>query len=578
MKCSTKISFSLATLALFFLSVGTVFAESITSYNTTIHIEPDASLQVREEIQYDFESIERHGIYRTIPIAYKNEKNTRYIKIENLSVQVDDTATTFSTSRSSDTIEIKIGDPNALVTGRKKYILNYTVRGALNDFPDHSELYWNAIGTDWKIPIMNATVLIQIPQSVTSTLLQTDCYTGTYGEKQPCATVRTNDLRGHAASATYVHNNLEPNQALTVVLGFPTGIVATTTPINAIEGMTSLAPGSNYWYLLIPLTCIIMFRYWWKYGRDPKGTNVIIAEYESPDNLSPAEVGLIYDNSLDNKDVSAEIIQLAIAGHLTITRLEAHGFFSKADYQLQKNTSGTKPLTDAQRALLTSLFKSGVTAGIVKLSELKNNFSTDFSRIRKIITNDLIAQGYLDKNRYYRAILTGIAGIALALSGVVVAVGINSSNLIISVIASSLLVLLFAAFMPARNKKSVLTREKILGLKRYITVAEKDRINFHNAPEKNPGLFEKLLPYAMVMGVETAWAKQFDGIYITPPNWYHDSTFGNGFNALLFAHNLHSFHTASTSTLVSTASSGTSGLGGGGFSGGGFGGGGGGSW
>jgi uncharacterized membrane protein len=119
-------------------------------------------------------------------------------------------------------------------------------------------------------------------------------------------------------------------------------------------------------------------------------------------------------------------------------------------------------------------------------------------------------------------------------------------------------------------------REQIQGLKRYIEVAEKDRINFHNAPEKKPELFEKLLPFAMVLGAEKAWAKQFEGIYSTPPSWYHGSS-NSAFNAVLFTNNLSSFNAAATSSLTS-APKGGSGSGGGGFSGGGFGGGGGGSW
>lgn len=61
-------------------------------------------------------------------------------------------------------------------------------------------------------------------------------------------------------------------------------------------------------------------------------------------------------------------------------------------------------------------------------------------------------------------------------------------------------------------------KEYLLGLKMYLQIAEKDRLDFHNAPEKNPEIFEKLLPYAMVLGVEKALAKEFKGIYIEQPS------------------------------------------------------------
>ena len=46
----------------------------------------------------------------------------------------------------------------------------------------------------------------------------------------------------------------------------------------------------------------------------------------------------------------------------------------------------------------------------------------------------------------------------------------------------------------------------------YLRVAEKDRINFHNAPSRQPGQFEEFLPLAMVLRVEKAWAEQFKDI------------------------------------------------------------------
>jgi uncharacterized membrane protein len=133
--------------------------------------------------------------------------------------------------------------------------------------------------------------------------------------------------------------------------------------------------------------------------------------------------------------------------------------------------------------------------------------------------------------------------------------------------------------MPRRTKKGAIALEQILGLQLYLETAEKDRINFHNAPEKNPERFEKLLPYAMALGVEKAWAKQFEGIYNESPQWYEST---EPFAVGAFANDMHSFNNVASSAMSSqpsSAASGSSGFSsGGGFSGGGFGGGGGGSW
>jgi uncharacterized membrane protein len=123
----------------------------------------------------------------------------------------------------------------------------------------------------------------------------------------------------------------------------------------------------------------------------------------------------------------------------------------------------------------------------------------------------------------------------------------------------------------------------IEGLRLYLTVAEKDRMNMAGAPEMSPQHFEKLLPYAVALGVEKPWSQAFDtwlaaaglGAAYTAA-WYH----GGGFNS--FGDRIGGFSSSMASTISSTlpqpTSSSSSGFFTGGSSGGGGGGGGGGGW
>jgi uncharacterized membrane protein len=90
----------------------------------------------------------------------------------------------------------------------------------------------------------------------------------------------------------------------------------------------------------------------------------------------------------------------------------------------------------------------------------------------------------------------------------------------------------------------------------------------------SPDLFERYLPYAMALRVETKWAAGFEDIYRTPPDWYHGSSAG-AFDTTSFTRSLSEMSTAASSTMSSSPSSGS---GGGGSSGGGSGGGGGGGF
>ena len=144
----------------------------------------------------------------------------------------------------------------------------------------------------------------------------------------------------------------------------------------------------------------------------------------------------------------------------------------------------------------------------------------------------------------------------------------------IGLILSAVLLCAFAWFMPKMTEKGARTREQILGFKEYLSVAEKDRIDFVNAPEKNPTIFEKLLPYAVALGVEKNWAEVFQNVYTekTKNTWYQGSA---PLNAVDLTHELKVFESSANTAIAS--SSGVGGLSGG-SSGGGAGGGGGGTW
>lgn len=153
--------------------------------------------------------------------------------------------------------------------------------------------------------------------------------------------------------------------------------------------------------------------------------------------------------------------------------------------------------------------------------------------------------------------------------------------LVASFIFSLGIAIMFHLLMPAKTKKGVAMEEYLLGLKEYLQIAEKDRLAFHNAPEKKPETFETLLPYAIVFEVEELWAKEFEDVYKSEPEWFENG--GSNFNVVSFGKNLSIFDTVLTSSISSTPSSSGSGDGGSsgtssGSSGGGGGGGGGGSW
>jgi uncharacterized membrane protein YgcG len=137
-------------------------------------------------------------------------------------------------------------------------------------------------------------------------------------------------------------------------------------------------------------------------------------------------------------------------------------------------------------------------------------------------------------------------------------------------------------------------RDRIAGFRHYLSVAEEDRLDLLNPPEKTAALFERYLPYAIALDVENRWAKRFTGVLAAAANspsettlaWYSgpndpwtqprafaSATGGSLSSAISSAATL-----PSSSGSSSDSGSSSSGSSGGGSSGGGGGGGGGSGW
>jgi uncharacterized membrane protein len=73
--------------------------------------------------------------------------------------------------------------------------------------------------------------------------------------------------------------------------------------------------------------------------------------------------------------------------------------------------------------------------------------------------------------------------------------------------------------------------DQIDGFKQYLGVAEEDRLEFLNPPQKTPELFERYLPYAIALDVENTWAERFTsilaaaGVAAAVASWYSGSNF-----------------------------------------------------
>lgn len=577
-----KSLYTVLIFALSFILPSILFAaQSVDNFRALITVNTDGSISVEERIIYNFDTDQRHGIFRDILFKYKTSLGSYRANITDITV-VDESGGQyiFEAFKSGNNIRVQIGDPDGFVSGIKTYTISYRVYDVISYFQTFDELYWNITGDEWSVPIQDAGGVISLPLESTETFGVSTCYKGPRGSTERCAQAEARPASSSVpATFVFLDGPLQPGEGLTVAVSFPKGLVYEP---SGTERFIKFSRDNVV--VLIPIVVLfIMLRLWFERGRDPRGRGTIVPQYEPQDELTPAEVGVIYDERVQNKDITAEIIHLAVLGYIKIHQIEKKKLiFTDTDYVLQKLKNKKELENIFDRRIISTIFKDenigyeyveeGKIEGVL-LSSLKTKFQKDFKKIQKGIYGAVTDNGYFVRSP--RRVVAFYAGVGSALFVVAWIVGSIFQIVLFAIMLglSGAIIFGFAFLMPQRTKKGVLAKEYILGLKDYISVAEKDRLAFHNAPERTPEQFDKLLSYAMALGVEKEWAKQFEDIYTESPNWYVGVP-GHSFNTTLFAGNLSAFNTAVSSNLAPSSSGG----GGGGSSGGGFGGGGGGSW
>jgi uncharacterized membrane protein len=544
----------------------------IDSFNSEIFIPQDGKARVTETIQVDFSGLEKHGIYRDIPIEG--------IKFRILKVTQDETKAKTSISRSSGGVSIRIGDPDSTMSGEHVYVISYEVGKVITRFDANDEFYWDVTGSEWGVPITSASATVSLEGGQVQ---EVTCYTGQFGSSAQDCSAKIEDGVGEFQTTA----SLSPFEGLTVVNKVPKGLVADPIYWGDILKIA--------WAILGSLAAAgFVVQRWLRHGRDmwyrghviedPKAQEgikpifakqTVVVEFEPPKGLRPAEVGTLVDEKIDMQDVSGTIVDLAVRGYLKISEDKKRRKYTYT-FEKLREFKGDASLSKYEVELLDGLFG---TKDSVELSDLKNKFYKHLKPIKDELYKKLTGESYFvespDKvrTRYFvfGGIALGLASFALPAFSIST---FSNFLLFLPIAVLGVFLLVFASFMPKKTAKGTEAVRRAAGFKLFISTAQKYMQEFNESINR----FDEFLPYAMVFGVVDKWVNTFEKLGIEPPQptWYVGYT---PFNARNFSSSMTRMGSVLASTLPSSPSQGGgSGFGGGGFSGGGFGGGGGGSW
>ena len=619
--------------------------EEIKNFTADVVLAKDGTVNVTETIDVQAEGNEiRRGIYRDIPVTLLGAEGAKIRPgFDVLSVRRDGSDEMFRVEKMGDFQRIWIGDPDVfLITGKHRYVITYTMTRMARSFEDHDELFWNATGNYWVFPIVNSVAHVTLPDgTVISDIVG---YTGKVGSTEQAVTVtRTSDTTATIRS----NRELEPYEGMSFAVAFNKGVLVLPTGAAALwQWLSDLRD-----VFLPVVAALIALGYnliaWFRVGRDPE-KGVIIPLFHPPKDFSPGLTHYVHKWGFDNSGwtaFTASIFELGVKGLITIDnsddklRIAVTGkqpetplpageqllfdyFVSKGDLTVNKVNG---PVLERKRGELVSAiqkenrsvwFKANTGYAVfgyaLALALLGTMVALDMLDLLWLIGAFIIgivvgmfttATGSLWKGGLWSKLITMI-WVSVVLFNIV-GFGLESltqmtvNTAVVSAISICTITAIFAMLMRAPTIQGRKIMDQIDGFKMYLETAEKERLNMTGEPPMTVTRFERILPYAIALGVEKPWSEHFegelarngvsdvtDGSY--SPAWYHGRNLGSGGGTVIsnMTNSVSAAAAAMTATMIAaqpvqSSSSGFSsggGGGGGGSSGGGGGGGGGGGW
>ncbi|MFZ4840991.1 DUF2207 domain-containing protein [Mycetocola saprophilus] len=569
-------------------------------YSLSRDAERHSRVDARETFVARFPDTDQNrGIVRAIPRDYRGvDLGTRVESV----TDAEGKAVPFSVESSRSNILVSVGD-DTFLHGTNTFVLHYTQRDSTRYFSNTrmDEFYRDSIGTQLRQPVDAATMKVVIDPTLVPALTNHQaCYVGPEKSSQKCEFSRA-DADG-AAVFTSAQQRLAPGENITMSVGFTAGTFAQTKSLGEQPIFGWLPAVLAALSILLVIFAAILRR-----RRNPRvtGDGIVVAQYTPQPGV---DLGVAADLLHKRNLPQAAMVDLAVRGKLRIVETEGKGLFSKKstytlEYLAPEEGKG------ASARVLRALFGKDPAVGKTRsLDKPSRKLTEAITTLTSSTREQALAQGLRRWEKLPAAAWWAITSVLafIATLGMTITAASQGGAPAVAVGATvitgitMLLTLLFAMPVAALSADGMRAVEYLKGLKLYLEVAEEDRLRILQSPQgaervdvtasatgadfgaaaiepqRVLRLYEALLPYAVLWGVEKEWVKTLAGRYetdLSEPNWYVGH---NGFNAAALGVGIAGFNSA-VSTASSWSNSGGSGVGGsmgGGFSGGGAGGGG----
>lgn len=325
----------------------------------------------------------------------------------------------------------------------------------------------------------------------------------------------------------YQASNVSPYATLSIIAKLPSGTV--TPSLWSKSKLYLLGLKANVWLftaIALPFLSFLVMVIFLIYQRKRQQVDVPETETDVPPMaIPPAMVGALYNQKVGPREIAATLIDLAERGDIVILDRERGFAFGKGRLDQR--------LLPFEKILLAKIFKDNITSDRAEIDHRVNNhfYSRKMSAFSSGVYSLTTRLGYFKQNPQkslakYR--LIGILFFLFALGGFFASliwfttpsyavffwVGMMISSLVISTTAGRL---------PIRTIIGQEVLSNWLAFKKFL---ENPKPYLYSRDEQD--IFQKYLPYAIVLNCESAWAKRFEEHNFVMPDWFASDQTGLG--------------------------------------------------
>ena len=544
----------------------------IIAFRADLIVKQNATLEVREEITLDnAEKYYRYGFIRNLPIDSDDRWDPKYvgayqrdngIRVTILEVTQDGRPIRYEQGQGYGYSQLRIGAKNVpLDAAEHRYVIRYSVTGALKPGASADTLYWNAIGHERDVPVEEAILSVHLPAGVSASDATVEPRVAGRGVSSPRrAETELERVDDGAGTVTYRATHVAPRQSLSLAVTWPAGFVH-VSKFSLVSGGQWLlaAPGLLFLFYLVA---------WFRIGPEPK-PGTVVTSYEPPDGLSAAAVRYAVTTGSDGRTFAAVIAALATRGCLRVEPQDGKYKLSR----LMSDRAAEAKLAPEEKRVLRMLFEDGAVIELTPAMDERNNaqntryvaaiqqelskrlkglyftdhvevialavlatfvaalwlaftaqgrdasgatFFTTWILLAGLITGLVFEIGFLPACKMatlsgtgWVKLLPGTAALAAFTSVIVymlleLAKGISIT--FSTMLAALLLInLIWGPQLKRRTPQGRQILDQIAGFQLFLEKVEKDRLERLNSAGEAPEMLDDNLPYAIALEVREAW-------------------------------------------------------------------------